>query len=120
MMIETKTQQSSSTVQDPVCGMTIDPAHAFATRRLAEETFYFCSQRCVQQFDREHTGSATTGVSETGLLGWIELSIADLDGRHSAHHLEEHLRDVPGVRQATANPKAKLVCIAYDPSQTRV
>src|SRR6266571_3614728 len=66
IMIETKTQQASSIVQDPVCGITIDPAWAFATRRLAEETFYFCSQRCVQQFDREHTGSATTGVSEAG------------------------------------------------------
>ncbi len=119
-MIETKTQPSSSTVQDPVCGMTIDPARAFATRTFDGETFYFCSERCVQQFDREHTGSSTTGVSDTGILRWIELSIADLDGRHSAHHLEEQLRDVPGVRQATANPKAKLVRIAYDPFQTWV
>jgi P-type Cu+ transporter len=119
-MIETNTQQLQSVVRDPVCGMEIDPAQAFATRIFGEETFYFCSERCVRQFDREHTGSATTGVSDTGILRRIELSIADLDGRHSAHHLEEQLRDLPGVQQATANAKAKLVRIAYDPSQMQV
>ncbi|HCF86716.1 MAG TPA: hypothetical protein DEV72_16135, partial [Ktedonobacter sp.] len=60
-MIETNTQRSQAAVRDPVCGMEINPAQAFATRTVGEETFYFCSERCVQQFDREHAGSATTG-----------------------------------------------------------
>ena len=29
-MIETKPQRSEATVHDPICGMTIDPAQAFA------------------------------------------------------------------------------------------
>ncbi|HEX9132992.1 MAG TPA: heavy metal translocating P-type ATPase [Ktedonobacteraceae bacterium] len=119
-MIKTNTQRSQAAVRDPVCGMEIDPAWAFATRIFGEETLYFCSERCVQQYDREHTSSATTGVSDTGKLRRIELSIADLDGSHGANHLEDHLKALPGVRQAIANPKTRLVRIAYDPSQTQV
>ena len=119
-MIGTTTQKTKSNVRDPVCGMEIEPAQAFAYRNAGKETFYFCSERCVQQFDREHASSATTGVSDTGRLRRIELSIADLDGRQGARRLEEQLTALPGVRQATANPKIRLIRIAYDPSQTQV
>jgi len=119
-MIETNTQRSQAAVRDPVCGMEIDPTQAFATRIVGEETLYFCSERCVQQFDREHTVSATTGVSATETLRRIELSVADLDGRQGAKHLEEQLKTLPGIQQATANSRAKLIRIDYDPSQTQV
>ncbi len=78
-MLETKPQRSKAVVRNPVCGMTLDLAQAFATRTLDEQRIYFCSERCLQQFDREHTGSATTGVSETGQLRRIELAVADFD-----------------------------------------
>ena len=119
-MIETNTQRSKAAVRDPVCGMEIDPAESFATRIFGEETFYFCSERCVQQFDRKHTGSATTGVSATETLRRIELSVANFDGRQGAKRLEELLKTLPGVRQATANSGANLLRIDYDPSQTQV
>ncbi len=119
-MRETNTQRSQTAVRDPVCGMAIEPAQAFATRTLGEETLYFCSACCVQQFDREHTGSATTGITDSGKLRRIELSVADLDGRHGAKRLEEQLEAVPGVRRATANSHTKLVRITFDPSQTQV
>ena len=119
-MIKTNTQRSQAAVRDPVCSMEIDPAQAFATRIVGEETLYFCSERCVQQYDREHTGSATTGVSATETVRRIELSVADLDGRQGAKRLEEQLKTLPGVQQATANSRAKLIRIDYDPSQTQV
>ncbi len=40
-------------VKDPVCGMTIDPKTAFATREHAGQTFYFCSKECVDKFDAD-------------------------------------------------------------------
>ena len=46
-MIETNIQRSKAAVRDPVCGMEIDPAQAFATRIVGEETLYFCSERCM-------------------------------------------------------------------------
>ena len=36
---------------DPVCGMTVDPAHAAASSRIGDRTFYFCSIACKQKFD---------------------------------------------------------------------
>ncbi len=119
-MIEIKSQRSEATVRDPVCGMTLDPAQAFATRTLGEQMFYFCSERCVEQFDREHTGSATTGVSGTEQLRWIELAVADFDGRQGASRLEEHLGALPGVRQAIANLKTRLIRIVYNPAQVQL
>jgi Cu+-exporting ATPase len=35
---------------DPVCGMTVDPAHAAATVDHAGTTFYFCSTHCATRF----------------------------------------------------------------------
>jgi Cu+-exporting ATPase len=116
-MIATKTQPSSSTVQDPVCGMAIDPVQAFATRTFGGEILYFCSQRCVGQFDHEHTGSATTGVSDTGRLLRVELPVTDGDGRHGAARLQEQLETMPGVAQVTANSKTNLLRVTYDPSK---
>ncbi len=40
-------------VKDPVCGMTIDPKIAFAARKHDGQTFYFCSQECVDKFDAD-------------------------------------------------------------------
>lgn len=36
---------------DPVCGMTVDPASAVATREHDGRTFYFCSDHCTSTFD---------------------------------------------------------------------
>jgi YHS domain-containing protein len=76
--------QATTTVRDPVCGMEIDPDQAYASRSIAEEVFYFCSKRCVEQFDREHLASATTGVADAAGARWIELPVADLNGNHGA------------------------------------
>ena len=119
-MIETKTQRSQGAARDPVCGTTIDPAQAFATRTRGLEMLYFCSERCVQQYDREHISSATTGVSGTGQLRRIELAVADLGGQQGAKRLEEQLKALPGVWQVTTNARARLLRIAYDPDKTQV
>src|SRR5438034_474968 len=119
-MIETTRPPSTGGVRDPVCGMTIDPAQAKAFRTEGKEILYFCSERCVGQYDREHTRSATTGIADGGTMRRIELSVADFDGRQGARRLEEQLEALPGVKQATANARGKLIRIEYDPSQTQV
>ena len=106
--------------RDPVCGMPVEPGQAFATRISEGKTLYFCSERCVGQFDRDYAGSATTGTSNASTLHLIDLSVADVDGRHGADYLEDRLLNVSGVRQALANPKSKLIRVAYDPDQTTI
>ncbi len=36
--------------KDPVCGMTVDPAHAAGSVEHADKTYFFCSQHCKQRF----------------------------------------------------------------------
>jgi P-type Cu+ transporter len=42
---------SAGAAQDPVCGMTVDPARAAARREHAGETYVFCSKGCAQKFE---------------------------------------------------------------------
>jgi P-type Cu+ transporter len=119
-MREIQRQPSSATVQDPICGMTLDPGQAYASRVQGSETLSFCSEHCVRQFDRDHTGSATTGVSDGRSLHRIELPVASHNDRQGATYLEEQLKALPGIAQATANSKTHVVGITYDPMQTSV
>ncbi len=41
---------AAAPVKDPVCGMTVDPAHAAGKLEYQGKTYYFCSQHCVEKF----------------------------------------------------------------------
>jgi P-type Cu+ transporter len=45
-----KEATSPRTVVDPVCGMTIDPSDAAGHVEHKGQTFYFCSQNCLDRF----------------------------------------------------------------------
>ncbi len=47
------TSADTSLVTDPVCGMTIDPKTAAATREHDRTMFYFCSTSCADKFDAD-------------------------------------------------------------------
>ena len=40
-------------VTDPVCGMVIDSDTAAGQSLFRDRTYYFCSQQCLQRFERE-------------------------------------------------------------------
>ena len=42
----------SGTAIDPICGMNVDITAPVAVRERHGETFYFCSHRCAERFDR--------------------------------------------------------------------
>ena len=80
------------TVHDPVCGMEIEPQGAFAKREHMGQAFYFCSQSCVDQFDKEPhryvMTSATTGFNPERTLTRIELPISGFPLKEHSTHLE--------------------------------
>jgi len=39
--------------KDPVCGMTVDPAKPATTREHGGKTYFFCSTRCAERFEKE-------------------------------------------------------------------
>lgn len=47
------TSGGATLVTDPVCGMSIDPKTAAATREHDGTTFYFCSTGCAASFDAD-------------------------------------------------------------------
>lgn len=47
------TQDHTHEVTDPVCGMTVDPHHTDHRASHAGKTWYFCSARCQQKFERD-------------------------------------------------------------------
>jgi hypothetical protein len=47
-------RRSSSSAIDPVCGMNVDTSSPAATLEREGQTFYFCSLRCRDRFEREH------------------------------------------------------------------
>jgi Cu+-exporting ATPase len=46
-------KKKTSKAIDPVCGMSVDPAKAAATREHDGTTFYFCSTSCAETFDAD-------------------------------------------------------------------
>ncbi len=44
------TPPTSTTVHDPVCGMTVDPAQARGRAQHKGESYYFCSPGCMHKF----------------------------------------------------------------------
>jgi Cu+-exporting ATPase len=52
--------------KDPVCGMQVDEAHAAATARYADNTWYFCSTRCHDRFIADPAAYASAEVASPG------------------------------------------------------
>ena len=70
---ENVTDDEGITVQDPVCGMEVDPEETDYSIEHDGQTYYFCSQPCKDSFDPEE---ANTSIPEkaTSLAGWKSLA----------------------------------------------
>lgn len=126
--------------RDPVCGMEIDSQTAFAQREHSGETFYFCSQKCVDTFDanphryghpstHEHPSANTHSLGQHNHskgdapmslnLGRLELPVTGLK-RYGGPALEKAITAVPGVSRAIVNVKDSRVFVDYDPARSKV
>ena len=112
------------TVHDPVCGMEIEPQSAFAKREHMGQAFYFCSQSCVDQFDKDShrymTTSATTGFNPEPPLSRIELPLSGSPPNGQSPRLESALRALPGVDEVKVNVAAGRLEVAYDAGQVDI
>ncbi|RJP50635.1 MAG: heavy metal translocating P-type ATPase [Anaerolineaceae bacterium] len=112
------------TVSDPVCGMEIEPQSAFAHREHMGQTFYFCSQSCLDQFEKDPhhyvMTSATTGFNPERTLTRIDLPVADLPFYKPATELEAGLLALQGVHDVTTNAGSGVLQVAYDPQLANV
>ncbi len=59
-------QASQATVQDPVCGMNVDPVNSSGSANYDGKTYLFCSAGCKRRFDADpmqYLASASAGTS---------------------------------------------------------
>lgn len=112
------------TQRDPVCGMDIEPQNAFAKRDHMGQIFYFCSQSCVDQFDKKPhhyvMTSATTGFNPERTLTRIELPVSGLPLKEHSTHIESALRAVDGVDEVKVNITTGTLEIQYDAQKVGV
>ena len=61
----------ATSVIDPVCGMTVDPANAAGSFEYQGKTYYFCSTHCVHRFSQnpESFLNKTAAPAPTQLVG---------------------------------------------------
>ena len=111
-------------VHDPVCGMEVEPQSAFAKREHMGQTFYFCSQSCVDQFDKDPhhyvMTSATTGFNPQMPLTRIELPVSGLPLKEHSTHLESTLRALDGVGEVKVNVAVNRLEVQYDAGKVNV
>lgn len=111
-------------VKDPVCGMEIETQSAFAQREHMGQTFHFCSQSCVDSFDKDPhrfmVTSATTGFNPEQTFTRIELPLSGSPPNGQSTQLEANLRALIGITEVTANRSAGILEVEYDASKVDV
>ena len=82
---------------DPVCGMTVDTATALATERDGE-TFYLCSQHCLEKFNSEQavTKSCCGGSNGQAHNQAVQSKINSSSAKYYCPMCEGVQSDVPG------------------------
>jgi Cu+-exporting ATPase len=88
------------------------------------QMFYFCSQSCVDQFDKDPHSyvmtSATTGFNPERTLARIGLPLSGLPLKEHATHLEATLRALDGVGEVKINLTANRLEVQYDAQKVDV
>jgi P-type Cu+ transporter len=76
--------EHASLVQDPVCGMSVDPATAKEKVDYAGDTYYFCSAGCRSAFANDPARNAAqkvhAGHIDAGNLGHSQVLAAEPGG----------------------------------------
>ncbi|ESP89820.1 permease [Candidatus Halobonum tyrrellensis] len=65
--------EGSDVVQDPVCGMEVDPDETDFSTEVDGQTYYFCSESCQNSFDPEEADTTITEQA-TSMSGWRALA----------------------------------------------
>src|SRR6266852_826433 len=86
---------SGPAVKDPVCGMGVDPNRAAGSHQHAGQTYFFCSQRCVEKFRAEparYAGQAAAAADREAATG---LTVEGIQYTCPMH--PEIVRSAPGT-----------------------
>ncbi|HMD06239.1 MAG TPA: heavy metal translocating P-type ATPase [Candidatus Acidoferrum sp.] len=90
---------SAPRVKDPVCGMMVDPQKSAAKAAHGDQTYYFCSQRCAERFEKEPDGFLATPDA------------AGMESSSNARHAKHSTDDSPTSERSRAlNKDSRYTC----------
>jgi P-type Cu+ transporter len=88
-------------IEDPVCGMSVEPDSAAASTEYEGRTFYFCSNHCLEKF-QANPRKFLSNLPVTPMTSAHEMH--EHYGKHSCCHsesLEAHHHGHAGVKRST-------------------
>ena len=119
-----------SRVQDPVCGMEIDPEEAAEHLDYAGTTYFFCSAGCQRKFEANPAQFMAASAPAQVPAQVLEAAPAEAErcdlpilGMHCAAcatRIEKKLSRAPGVQQAAVNYSTGRATVHFDPHATDV
>lgn len=140
-----KTATAAQQVADLVCGMRIDPKTAAGITRFNGETYYFCSDACLQKFAANPTNFVARQAAESktvapalvtneavasgarhdhsiagGAGERVDLPVTGMTCAACARRIERKLSKTAGVEWATVNFATGKATVNYNPAQTGV
>ena len=68
--------------KDPVCGMTVDPAHAASSIEHDRKLYHFCSRGCAEKFQRDPQKYLTRPPKAPAMTGMVQIGAAPAPARH--------------------------------------
>jgi Cu+-exporting ATPase len=116
---------------DPVCGMTVEIAHAAAMSVHQGQFIYFCNVSCKQKFDAspdKFLRQKDKGASEEKppslrakeSLKKVELPVTGMSCASCVAKIEKGLSKMSGIVDAKVNFATEKATISFDPSQVHV
>ena len=91
-------KQSSTSVLDPVCGMTVEPESAAGSFEYQGQTYYFCSTHCLHRFQKDpesFLNKSATAPQPIGITRQSKPATATVQKYTCPMH-PEIIRDGPG------------------------
>ena len=108
---------------DPVCHMDVDPEDAAGKSVYKERTYYFCAASCKERFDADPEGflspAESCSVPSPMAPGErrVDIPVRGMSCASCALTIEEGLKRLPGVAQASVNLAAEKASVSFDPRQ---
>ena len=106
---------------DPVCHMEVDPEDAAGKSAYKGRTYYFCAASCKERFDADPEGflspAESCSVAPPMAPGErrVDIPVRGMTCVSCALTIEEGLKRLPGVAQASVNLAAEKASVSFDP-----
>ena len=112
-------------VKDPVCGMGVDPETAKHSSVKDGKTYYFCSQKCREAFEKKGFGKEKQNErhpeSDSDARQDFQKTTLSVSGMHCAscaQNIEKKLKKENGVLNASVSYSVGKASVEYDSKKT--